>query len=160
MLKINYVPPINMGFKVYVTHPLRLLEFFLQIVWFFWFVWVVFFWGGGLFRVLVLHERCSLIWRSHHYRWLAANFDLHTVFIDIAQWEFVSVPNLLWNGTYNFNGYLWGYMTLTLVAERLAAELPITAISFMFFTAGFSACEAYTLTDCSSTKYDLQYPHR
>ena len=47
-------------------------------------------------------------------------------------------------------------MTLTLVAERLAAELLIPTISFRFFKAEFSACEANALTDCSSTKYDFR----
>ena len=41
-----------------------------------------------------------LIWRRHHYRWRAANFDLHvcSALMAIEQWEFFSVPYLLWHG--------------------------------------------------------------
>ena len=43
-------------------------------------------------------ENFSLIWRSHHYRWRAANFDLCSALMAIEQWEFFSVSHLLWHG--------------------------------------------------------------
>ena len=36
----------------------------------------------------------SLIWRRHHCRWRAANFDLCSALMAIEQWGFFSVPHL------------------------------------------------------------------
>ena len=43
-------------------------------------------------------ENFSLIWRRHNYRWRAANFDLCSALMAIEQWEFFSMPHLLWHG--------------------------------------------------------------
>ena len=44
---------------------------------------------------LVPLENFSLIWRRHHYRWRAANFDICSALMAIKQWGFISVPHLL-----------------------------------------------------------------
>ena len=43
----------------------------------------------------------------------------------IEQWGFLSVPHLLWHGASVYNGHLWGPVTLTPIAERLAVELSL-----------------------------------
>ena len=68
-------------------------------------------------------ENFSLIWRRHHYRWRAANFDLCSTLMAIEQWGFFSVSHLLWHGSSVYNGHLRGPVTLTPIAERLAVEL-------------------------------------
>ena len=59
-------------------------------------------------RFIVPVENFSLIWRRHHYRWRAANFDLCSALMAIEQWGFFSVPHLLWHGTFVYNGHLRG----------------------------------------------------
>ena len=66
---------------------------------------------------------CSLIWRHHHNRWWAANIDLYSEFMANEQWAFFSMPHLLWQGTFIYNGNIWGPVTLTPVAECLAVEM-------------------------------------
>ena len=74
-------------------------------------------------------ENFSFIWRRHHYRRRAANFDLCSAFMVIEQWGFFSVPHLLWHGASVYNGYLRGSVTLTAIAERLAVELSLPVLS-------------------------------
>ena len=50
----------------------------------------------GIFRPT--REFFTHIWRSHHYRWKTENFDLCSALMVIEQWEFLSVPHLLWHG--------------------------------------------------------------
>ena len=65
-------------------------------------------------------ENFSLIWRRHHCRWKAANFDLCSALIAIEQWGFFSVPHiLLWHGASIYYGHLRGPVTLTHYAERM-----------------------------------------
>ena len=54
--------------------------------------------GSGILGFYVPLERFSLIWRHHHCRWMAANFDLYKTLMAIEQWGFLSVPHLLWHG--------------------------------------------------------------
>ena len=61
-----------------------------------------------LFGVIVPLENFSLIWRRHHYRWRAANFDLCSALVTIEQWGFLSVTHLLWHGASVYNGHLRG----------------------------------------------------
>ena len=72
-------------------------------------------------------ENFSLIWRRHHCRWRAANFDLCSALTctAIEQWGFFNVPHLLWHGPTLYNGHRRGHVTLTPVAERLAVELSL-----------------------------------
>ena len=70
-------------------------------------------------------ENFSLIWRPHHYRWRASNFDLCSALMAIEQWGFLSVPHLLWHGTFVYDGHLRGHVTLTHIAEHLAVELSL-----------------------------------
>ena len=71
-------------------------------------------------------ENFSLIWRRHHCRWRAANFDLCSTLMAIEQWGFFSVSHLLWHGASVYNDYLQGPVTLTPVAERSALELSLS----------------------------------
>ena len=49
---------------------------------------------------------CLFVWRSHHYRWGAVNFDLCSALMTIEQWVFFSVPHLLWHEPTLYNGNL------------------------------------------------------
>ena len=44
-------------------------------------------------------EDFSLIWRRHHYRWKAADFDICSALMAVEQWGIFSMPHLLWWGT-------------------------------------------------------------
>ena len=70
-------------------------------------------------------ENFSLIWRRHHYRWRAVNFDLCSTLMVIEQWRFFSVLHLLWHGTYVYNSHLRGPVTHTPIAERLAVDMSL-----------------------------------
>ena len=72
-------------------------------------------------------ENFSLIWRRHHSRWTAANFDLCAALMAIEQWGFFNVPHLLRHGTTVYNGHLRGPVTLTALAERLVVKLSLPA---------------------------------
>ena len=76
---------------------------------------------GVCLGVFVPLEDCLLIWRSHHCRWRAANFDLWA----IEQWGFFSVSHLLWQGAFIYNDHLRGPVTLTPIAGCLARELSL-----------------------------------
>ena len=52
-----------------------------------------------------------IIWRRHHCRWRAANFDLCSALMAIEQWGFFSVPHLLLHGASVCNGRLRGPLT-------------------------------------------------
>ena len=70
-----------------------------------------------------------LIWRRHHDRWRAANFDLCTALMVIEQWGFFRVPHLLWHGGSVYNSHFRGHVTLIPNAERLTVELSLTVYS-------------------------------
>ena len=72
-----------------------------------------------------MHGEFSLIWRRHRNRWRAANFDLCSALMAIEKWEFFNVQHPLRHGPTVYNGHLWGPVTLTPVAERLAVELSL-----------------------------------
>ena len=55
----------------------------------------------------------SLIWRCHHCRWRAENYDLYSALMAIEQWGFFSVPHPLCHGASIYNGYVRGTATLT-----------------------------------------------
>ena len=57
-------------------------------------------------KFIVPLENFSLIWRRHHCRRRAANFDLCSALMTIEQWGFFSVPHLLWHGASVYNGNL------------------------------------------------------
>ena len=65
----------------------------------------------------------SLIWRRHHFRWRAENFDLSSALMAIEQWGFFNVPHLIWHGASVYNSHLRGPVTLSPITERLAVEL-------------------------------------
>ena len=92
-------------------------------------------------------ENFSPIWRRHHYRWRAANFDLCSALMAIEQWGFISVPHLLLHGAYVYNGHLRRPVTLTPFAERFAVELPLPVLTT---SVGTFACGANALTHCAT----------
>ena len=58
-------------------------------------------------------ESFSLIWRRHHCRWRAANFDLCSALMIIKQLGFFGVLHLLWHAAPIYNGHFRGPVTLT-----------------------------------------------
>ena len=69
-------------------------------------------------KFIVPLENFSLIWRRHHCRWRAANFDLCSALMAIEQWGFFNVLHLLRQGPTVYNSHLRGPVTLTPVAEQ------------------------------------------
>ena len=64
-------------------------------------------------------ENVSLIWRCHHCRWWAANYDLRSALMGIEQRGFFNVTQLLWHWpTLNY-----GHLRSSPVCERLAVKL-------------------------------------
>ena len=84
-------------------------------------------------------DNFSLMWRRHHYRQRAVNFDLCSALMAIEQWGFFSVPHLLWHRTSLYNGHLRGPVKLTSVAERLAVDC-----HYQFLQLRFVAVEIRT----------------
>ena len=68
-------------------------------------------------------------------RWRAANFDLCSALMAIEQWEVFNVPHPLRHGPTVHNDHLWGPVTLTPVAERLAVH---GAVTICFYYLGLS----------------------
>ena len=97
----------------------------------------------------VPHENFSLIWRRHHYRWRAANFDLCSALA--KQWGFFSVPQILWHGASVYNGHLQLPVTLTPVAERLAVELSRPVFTILTLLPTATIC-LYVWYSCASYK--------
>ena len=79
--------------------------------------------------LFVPHENFSLIWRRHHYRWRAANFDLYLVFMAIEQWGFFNVPHLLWHRPTIYNAHLRGSVTLMPFAKRFGSWAITTVLT-------------------------------
>ena len=97
-------------FEVYVLSYFTMISLFVRLF--------------GVYRP----TRESLIWRRHHYRWLAANFDPCSALMAIEQWGFFSLPHLLWHGASVYNSHLRGP-----IAERLAG-----AVTICFYDLGLS----------------------
>ena len=104
--------------------------------------------------VWVQIKNFSLIWRRHHYRCRAANFDLYSALMAIEHWAwgFFGVSHL-WQGAFIYNGRLRGHVTLAPVAERLAVELSpsLLRLCYVDLNTKPSACETNALTDCATT---------
>ena len=83
----------------------------------------------SVFGVHVPLQNFSLMWRRHHYRWRAANFNLCLALMAIEQWTFFSMLHLLWHRTSVYNGHLQGPVTLTPISERLAVNLSLTVFT-------------------------------
>ena len=75
-------------------------------------------------------ENFSLICRRHHWRLRAANFDRYSALMAIEQWGFFSVPNLLWQGAYVYNGHLRGPVKLTPMYCRAFSNGAVTTCFF------------------------------
>ena len=67
-------------------------------------------------------QNLSLIWRRHHYRWRAINFDLYSAVMAIDQWGFLTCHTYCDTDQPFYYGHLRGPVTLTPVVERLAVE--------------------------------------
>ena len=50
--------------------------------------------------IFVQLENFTLIWRHHHYRWRAANYDLCSALMAVEQWGFFGVLFKSWNENY------------------------------------------------------------
>ena len=101
-------------------------------------------------------ENLSTIWRRHHYRWRAANFDLCSALMAIEQWGFFSVPHLLWHGVSVYNGHLQGPVTLTPIVERLVVEMSLylflllRSIAVGIRRPNLTLCRTNALTQCTT----------
>ena len=82
-----------------------------------------------LFVCFILLKNVSVIWKCHHYRWRASNFDLYSALIGIDQWMFLSVPHLLWHGSSVYNGHHREPVTLAPLAERFAVDLSLPVLT-------------------------------
>ena len=100
-------------------------------------------------------ENFSLVWRRHHYRWMAANFDLYSVFMTSEQWGFFSVPHLLWHESPLI-------MVVSEDPRNLAVEL---SLPVYYVCRGWisntqpSACEANAVTYCVTATLNQFYLH-
>ena len=80
-----------------------------------------------------------------------ADEGLCSALMAIEQWEFFSVPRLLWHGTSVYNGHLRGPVTLKPIAERSLVELSLPVFTtYVCRSWGLntqpSACGANALT--------------
>ena len=109
-------------------------------------------------------ENFSFIWKRHHYRWRAANFDLCSALMAIEQWGFFSVPHLLWHGAPVYNGHLRGPVTLTPIAFQLAVEQSLPVLKAKVCCGWESntqpyACRAIALTHCATAASTCIVPY-
>ena len=81
------------------------------------------------FGFIVRFDNFSPIWRCHHHRWRAADFNLYSALVAIEQWGFFSLPHPLWHGASVYNGHFRGPVTLTPIAERIAVELSLPVLT-------------------------------
>ena len=86
-------------------------------------------------NLVYIHKQTNflLIWRRHHYRWRAENFDLCSALVVIEQWGFFNVPRLLWHEAPVYNGHFRGPVTLTPFAEHLAVELSLPVFTTLIY---------------------------
>ena len=82
----------------------------------------------------------SLIWRRHHYRWRAANFDLCSALMVIEQWGFIRVSHQLWRSASLYNGHLRRSVTLTPIVEHLASTTLFCKTFHSFTTPQYGTC--------------------
>ena len=106
------------------------------------------------FGLFVPLENLLLIWRSHHYRWSATNFDLCSALMPIEQWGFFSMPHLLWHGASIYNGHHRGPVTLNQLpsVEQVSCHylfLRLMSVAWDSNTQS-SACGANALTTCAT----------
>ena len=97
----------------------------------------------------------SLIWRRHHCRWRAANFDLCFAHMVIEKWGFYSVPHLLRHGASIYNGHLRGPVTLTPISKRLAVELLLPC--FFQLSSVAAGIQIFNLPPAKRTLYPQRY---
>ena len=96
---------------------------------------------------LLSHSRnFSIIWRRHHCRWRAANFDLCSALMAIEQWGFFSMPHPLRQGPNVYNGHLRGPVTLAPVASgAVTTSIYDLGLSRPEIETRFLACQANAL---------------
>ena len=66
-----------------------------------------------------------LMWKHHHYRWMASTSDLYTYLMAMKQQEFFSVPHQLWHGN------LKATVSLTPIGKKNKTFKPILLISIV-----------------------------
>ena len=71
----------------------------------------------------------SLIWRRHHNRRRATNFYLYSALMAVEHWGFLNLSHLMWQGPTFHNFHLWGAVTLTPIAKRLAVDLSLPVLT-------------------------------
>ena len=84
---------------------------------------------------------CLFVWcfssharNFHSYGYVTIAGYLCSALMSIEHWGFFKVPQLLWHGASVYNGHPEGPVTLTHIAERLAAELSLP----VFYAFGLS----------------------
>ena len=93
-----------------------------------------------------------LIWRRHHYRLRAANFDLCSALMAIEQCGLFNAQHLLWHEPSVYNGHLRGPVTLTPIGGAVTAcfyYLGLSRLGFEHIT--FRGANA--LTHCETTAF-------
>ena len=101
-----------------------------------------------LLLFLVPLENFSLIWRRHHYRWRAANFDLCSALLAIEQWWSFSVSHLLWHGASVYNGHHTYYRAFDSGAAAIAFyDLALSRLGFEHITLRL---RGHALTHCAT----------
>ena len=105
ILLFRYYLPLKNGVILHLeVYPIHLRMLWAKFGWnwlsdsFYNFASIFIFWFACV-EVFVPLENFSLIWRRHHCRWRAANFDLCSALVVIEQWGFFSVSHLLWHRT-------------------------------------------------------------
>ena len=98
-------------------------------------------------------ENFSYIWRLHHCRWRAANFDLCPALMVIEQWEFFSVPHLLWHGASICNDYLRGARDTHTYCRAFSSG----AVTTRFYDLGFSGLAWDSNTQPSACVKSIKY---
>ena len=106
-------------------------------------IWFLYFYHISSVKKLV-HFQC---------RWRAANVDQCSALMTIEQWDFFSVPHLLWHWASVYNGHLRRPVTLTPSAKHSAMELSLPVLTTSVCGDWDShiqpsACEANALTHC------------
>ena len=102
-------------------------------------------------------ENFLLIWRRHHCRWRAANFDLCSALMAIEQWGFFSVPHLLWHGASVYNGHFRATQCWAFSGGAVKTYFKV----FRGWDSNTqpSACGANALTNCATAAAINCYEH-
>ena len=110
--------------------------------------------------VFVPLENFSLIWKRHHCRLRAANFDLCSALMAIKQWGFSNMPYLLWHGPTLYKSHLRGPVTLTPVTVELSLFWSPTCETTLYHYATaalYGDCISNTCILSNITRFSLSF---